>query len=46
MSEYCISKDFRAFLVIIDAAIKKKHIVILEDIKQDFLETAHLKKLE
>ena len=29
VSEYSLSKDFRAYLVIIDSALKKKQIVVL-----------------
>ena len=29
ISEYTINKDFRAFLVVIDTALKRKHIVVL-----------------
>lgn len=32
VSEYRINKDFRTFLVVIDTAIKKKQVVVLESI--------------
>ena len=32
MSHYIINKDFRSYLIVIDAALKKKHIVTLEGI--------------
>ena len=46
VSEYSLSKDFRAFLVVIDAALKKKQIVVLENILDDYRETAYLKNLD
>lgn len=33
-SEYTISKDFRTFLIIIDTAVKKKQIVVLETVPE------------
>jgi hypothetical protein len=33
VTQYSINKDFRTYLIVIDAALKKKHIVILEGIQ-------------
>lgn len=46
LSVYELNKDFRVFLVMIDKAIKKKQIVVLESISDEYLETGHVKKLE
>jgi hypothetical protein len=42
VSEYAIGKDFRTFLVIIDAAIKKNQIVVVEGIGEEVAETKDL----
>ena len=34
-SVYDLNKDFRSFLIIIDTALKRNHIVTLEGIKED-----------
>jgi hypothetical protein len=33
VSQYAINKDFRSYLIVIDTALKKKHIIILEGIQ-------------
>lgn len=42
---YNLNKDFRSYLILIDAAIKRRHIVTLEMIPEQHEETALLKKL-
>ncbi len=44
-SSYSLTKDFRSYLILIDAALKKKHIVTLEAIPEAYEETARVKNL-
>ena len=37
-STYHLSKDFRSFLIIIDTALKRNHIVTLEGLREEFAE--------
>ena len=43
--QYNLNKDFRSYLILIDAALKRKHIVTLQLIGEQHQETAQLKKL-
>jgi hypothetical protein len=45
ITKYVINKDFRSYLIVIDAALKRKHIVTLEGIAEEHQETAYLKNL-
>jgi hypothetical protein len=42
---YVLNKDFRSYLILIDAALKRKHVVTLEMIAEEHEESAHLKKI-
>lgn len=42
---YALNKDFRSYLILIDAALKRKHVVTLEMIPEENEETAGLKHL-
>jgi hypothetical protein len=42
---YNLNKDFRSYLILIDAALKRKHVVTLEMIPEQHEETAQLKRL-
>lgn len=42
---YPLNKDFRSYLILIDAALKRKHIVTLEAIPEEHAETAGLRNL-
>lgn len=42
---YKINKDFRSYLILIDSALKRKHVVTLEMISEENEESAQLKKL-
>ena len=37
-SVYELTKDFRSFLIIIDTALKRNHVVTLEGIKEEYVE--------
>lgn len=45
VSTYPLNKDFRSFLIIIDAALKRGHVVTVEAIHEEHAETAKLRNL-
>ncbi len=44
-NQYNLNKDFRSYLILIDAALKRKHIVTLERVVEEHEETAHIKNI-
>lgn len=45
VSQYAVNKDFRTYLILIDSALKRKHIVVLEGIHEDKQQSCFLKGL-